>query len=251
VSAKLAGRTAVVTGASKGLGKAIALALAADGARVALVSRDAALLDAVAAEIAARGGEAATFPADITSEDQVRAVEQAIVSSLGKVNILVNNAGINIRRPVTEFTLDEWRRVMDTNVTAAFLMCRSFIPHMIGTGYGRVINMTSTMSHVSLPQRAAYSASKAALLGMTKALALELAPERITCNGISPGPFATEMNRALLDSPEASAQFLGSTPLGRWGQVEEVGQLAVYLSSDDAAFITGAEILIDGGWCAK
>jgi NAD(P)-dependent dehydrogenase (short-subunit alcohol dehydrogenase family) len=251
VSAKLAGRTAVVTGASKGLGKAIALALAADGARVALVSRDAALLNAVAAEIAAMGGEAAAFPADITSEDQVRAVEQAIVSSFGKVNILVNNAGINIRRPVTEFTLDEWRRVMDTNITAAFLMCRSFIPHMIGTGYGRVINITSTMSHVSLPHRAAYSASKAALLGMTKAIALELAPERITCNGISPGPFATEMNRALLDSPEASAQFLGSTPLGRWGHVEEVGQLAVYLSSDDAAFITGADILIDGGWCAK
>ena len=251
MSGKLAGRIAVVTGASKGLGKAIALALAADGARVALVSRDARLLDAVAAEIAKIRGEAVPFPADITNEDQVRAVEQAIVSSVGKVNIVVNNAGINIRRPVTEFTLEEWRRVMDTNVTAAFLMCRSFIPHMIGAGYGRVINITSTMSHVSLPQRAAYSASKAALLGMTKAIALELASERITCNGISPGPFATEMNRALLDSPEASAQFLSSTPLGRWGHVEEVGQLAVYLCSDAAAFITGADVLIDGGWCAK
>jgi len=251
VSGKLAGRIAIVTGASKGLGKAIALALAADGARIALVSRDAALLDGVAAEIAERGGKAAAFPADITSEDQVRALEQAVAANLGKVNILVNNAGINIRRPVTEFTLEEWRRVMDTNVTAAFLMCRSFIPHMSGTGYGRIVNLTSTMSHVSLPHRAAYSASKAALLGMTKAIALELAAERITCNGISPGPFATEMNRALLDSPEASAQFLGSTPLGRWGRVEEVGQLAVYLCSDDAAFITGADILIDGGWCAK
>jgi NAD(P)-dependent dehydrogenase (short-subunit alcohol dehydrogenase family) len=234
VSGKLAGRIAIVTGASKGLGKAIALALAADGARVALVSRDAALLDGVAAEIAERGGKAAAFPADITSEDQVRALEQAVTANLGKVNILVNNAGINIRRPVTEFTLEEWRRVMDTNVTAAFLMCRSFIPHMSGQGYGRIVNLTSTMSHVSLPHRAAYSASKAALLGMTKAIALELAAERITCNGISPGPFATEMNRALLDSPEASAQFLGSTPLGRWGRVEEVGQLAVYLCSDDA-----------------
>jgi len=251
VSRKLAGRIAVVTGASKGLGKAIAMALAADGARVALVSRNGALLHAVAVEITAEGGEAAAFAADITSEDQVRALEPAVVSKFGKVNILVNNAGINIRRPVKEFTLEEWRRVMDTNVTAAFLMCRSFVPHMIGTGYGRIVNMTSTMSHVSLPHRAAYSASKAALLGMTKAMALELAPERITCNGISPGPFATEMNRALLDSPEASAQFLGSTPLGRWGRVEEVGQLAVYLCSDDASFITGADILIDGGWCAK
>jgi len=251
VSAKLGGRIAVVTGASKGLGKAIALALAAEGARVALVSRDAALLDAVAAEIAGLGGEAHAFPTDITSEDQVRALEQAVVSTFGKVSILINNAGINIRRPVTEFSLDEWRSVMDTNVTAAFLMCRSFIPHMMGTGYGRIVNMTSTMTHVSLPHRAAYSASKAALLGMTKAIALELAAERITCNGISPGPFATEMNRSLLDNPEATAQFLGSTPLGRWGRVEEVGQLAVYLCSEDAAFITGTDILIDGGWCAK
>ena len=251
MSAKLGGRIAVVTGASKGLGKAIALALAAEGARVALVSRDAALLDAVAAEIAGLGGEAHAFPTDITSEDQVRALEQAVVSTFGKVSILINNAGINIRRPVTEFSLDEWRSVMDTNVTAAFLMCRSFIPHMMGTGYGRIVNMTSTMTHVSLPHRAAYSASKAALLGMTKAIALELAAERITCNGISPGPFATEMNRSLLDNPEATAQFLGSTPLGRWGRVEEVGQLAVYLCSEDAAFITGTDILIDGGWCAR
>jgi NAD(P)-dependent dehydrogenase (short-subunit alcohol dehydrogenase family) len=251
VSGKVAGRVAVVTGASKGLGKAIAIALAADGARIALVSRDAGLLDGVAGEIAANGGEAAPFPADITSEDQVLALEGAVASKFGNANILINNAGINIRRPVTGFTLEEWRSVMDTNVTSAFLMCRSFIPHMMGTGYGRIINMASTMGHVSLPHRAAYSASKAALLGMTKAIALELAAERITCNTISPGPFATEMNRALLDNPEATAQFLGSTPLGRWGKIEEVGQLAVYLCSDDTAFITGTDILIDGGWCAK
>ena len=251
MSGKLDGRIAVITGASKGLGKAMAIALAAQGARDALVSRDSNLLNAVAAEITVAGGDAKAFPADVTSEDQVRAVEHAVTSAFGKAAILINNAGINIRRPIHEFTLDEWRRVMDTNVTSAFLMCRSFVPHMLGAGYGRIINMTSTMSHVSLPHRAAYSASKAALLGMTKAMALELAAERITCNGISPGPFATEMNRALIDSPEATAQFLGSTPVGRWGRVEEVGQLAVYLCSEDAAFITGTDILIDGGWCAK
>ena len=250
MSGKLDGRIAVITGASKGLGKAMAIALAAQGARVALVSRDSTLLNAVAAEITVAGGDAKAFPADVTSEDQVRAVEHAVTSAFGKAAILINNAGINIRRPIHEFTLDEWCRVMDTNVTSAFLMCRSFVPHMLGAGYGRIINMTSTMSHVSLPHRAAYSASKAALLGMTKAMALELAAERITCNGISPGPFATEMNRALIDSPEATARFLGSTPVGRWGRVEEVGQLAVYLCSEDAAFITGTDILIDGGWCA-
>src|SRR4029077_13708163 len=152
----------------------------------------------------------------------------------GKVNILVNNCGINVRKPVTDFTLEEWHRVMDTNVTAAFLMCRSFVPHMTGQGYGRILNMTSTMSWVSLPGRAAYSASKAALLGITRALALELAPDAITVNAISPGPFGTEMNTALMQNPEINQQFLSKIPLGRWGKVEEIGQLALYLCSEDA-----------------
>jgi NAD(P)-dependent dehydrogenase (short-subunit alcohol dehydrogenase family) len=247
----LDGRTALITGASKGLGKAMAIALAAEGVRVGLVSRDAGLLDAVAGEIAAAGGKANAFPADVTSEDQVRQLERDVTAQFGKVNILVNNAGINVRKPVTDFALEEWRRVMDTNVTAAFLMCRSFVPHMTGVGYGRILNLTSIMAWVSLPGRTAYSASKAALLGMTRSLALELATEGITCNGISPGPFATEMNRTLMENAEANAQFLASIPLGRWGRVEEIGQLAVYLCSESAGFITGTDILIDGGWCAR
>lgn len=247
----LTGRTAVITGASKGLGKAMAIALAAEGARVGLVSRDQAMLDSVAQEIAGQGGDATAFAADVTSEEQVRALETAVAAAFGQVNILINNAGINCRKNVTDFTLDEWRGVMDTNVTAAFLMCRSFIPLMRGAGYGRIINMSSIMSWVSLPQRAAYSASKSALLGMTRAIALELAPEGITCNGISPGPFATEMNRPLLENPEANAQFLANIPLGRWGRVEEIGRLAVYLCGEDAGFITGTDILIDGGWTAR
>jgi NAD(P)-dependent dehydrogenase (short-subunit alcohol dehydrogenase family) len=248
MSGKLAGRTALVTGASKGLGKAMSIALAAEGARVGLVSRDVALLDSVAAGI---GANAHVFPADVTSEEQVRAIERDVAARFGKVNILVNNAGVNVRKPVTDLTLEEWRRVMDTSVTAAFLMCRSFVPMMTGAGYGRILNMTSIMSHVSLPGRTVYSAAKSALLGMTRALALELAPEGITCNGISPGPFATEMNKPLLENPEANAQFLASIPLNRWGKVEEIGKLAVYLCSDDASFVTGTDIVIDGGWTAR
>ncbi len=248
---RVEGRTAVITGASKGLGKAMAQALAAEGARVALVSRDLALLRTVAAEIQAAGGEAEAFQADVTNEDQVRALEAQIVERFGKVHILINNAGINVRKPVTEFALEEWRRVMDTNVTAAFLMCRSMIPHMTGQGYGRILNMTSIMSWVSLPGRAAYAASKSALIGITRTLALELAAEAITANGISPGPFATEMNRPLIENPEMNAQFLASIPLGRWGKVEEIGQLAVYLCSEAAGFITGTDIVIDGGWLAR
>jgi NAD(P)-dependent dehydrogenase (short-subunit alcohol dehydrogenase family) len=251
MSGRLKGRTAVITGASKGLGKAMAIALAAEGARVALVSRDLALLDGVAKEIAAAAGEAAAVQADVTSEDQVRTATEQIVARFGKVNILINNAGVNVRKNITDFTLEEWRRVMDTNVTAAFLMCRACVPHMTGQGYGRILNMTSIMSWVSLPQRAAYSASKAALLGMTRALALELASEGITANGISPGPFATEMNKALIENAELNAQFVANIPLGRWGKVEEIGQLAVYLCSEDAGFVTGTDILIDGGWTAR
>ncbi|HWB86563.1 MAG TPA: SDR family NAD(P)-dependent oxidoreductase [Bryobacteraceae bacterium] len=251
MNGKLNGRVAVITGASKGLGKAMAQALAAEGARIALVSRSGEELDRVAQEICSTGGEAQAFRADVTNEEQVRQTEKDVIARFGKVNILINNAGINIRKPITDFTLEDWNRVMDTSVTATFLMCRSFVPYMKGQGYGRILAMTSIMSWVSLPGRSAYSASKTALLGMIRALALELAGEGITVNGISPGPFATEMNRPLIENPELNAQFLAGIPLGRWGKVEEIGKLAVYLCSEDAGFITGTDILIDGGWCAR
>jgi NAD(P)-dependent dehydrogenase (short-subunit alcohol dehydrogenase family) len=250
VSGKLDGKVAVITGASRGLGKAMALALAGEGAKIALVARDREALDKTAAEIRRAGGGAQVFPADVTSEEQVLRLEKEVAEAFGRVQILVNNAGINIRKQLTEFTLDEWRRVMDTSLTSTFLMCRAFVPHMKGSGYGRVINLASIMAHVSMPGRSAYSASKSAILGLTRALALELAPDGITVNAISPGPFATEMNTPLIENPELNAQFVAKIPLGRWGRVEEVGQLAVYLCSPEAGFITGTDVLIDGGWCA-
>jgi len=248
---KLSGKTAVITGASKGLGKAMALALAAAGGRSALVSRNREQLDGVAQEVRALGGEAEVFVADVTDEQQVTRLEAEVTAKLGKVQILINNAGVNIRRSATEFTLAEWRTVLDTNLTSVFLLCRAFVPRLKGQGYGRILNLTSIMSHVALAQRTAYCASKSGLLGFTRALALELAPERITVNGISPGPFATEMNLPILQNPEANAQFVSKIPLGRWGDVREVGQLAVYLCSEEAGFITGTDILIDGGWTAQ
>jgi NAD(P)-dependent dehydrogenase (short-subunit alcohol dehydrogenase family) len=247
----LQGRTAVVTGGSRGLGKAIALALGSAGARLALVSRDRAALEATAAEIRSGGEVVEVFPTDVTNERQVRQLERDVLARFGRVDILVNNAGTNVRRPVEEFTLEDWNRVISTNLTSAFLLCKSFVPQMKGRGYGRILNLTSTMSHISLPGRAAYSASKAGLLGFTRALALELAAEGITVVGISPGPFVTEMNAPLLEDPTLNAQFVSRIPVGRWGEVREVGRLALYLCSPDAGFITGTDILIDGGWTAQ
>ena len=248
---KLQGRIALVTGASKGLGKAMSLALADAGAHVALVSRDADKLESVSSEIRERGGKAEVFPSNVANESDVVDLEGQVSSRLGKVQILINNAGVNVRKSITDFTLDEWNYVIGTNLTAVFLMCRSFVPHMKGSGYGRIVNMSSTMGHVSIAGRAAYSSSKAGLLGLTKAVALELAPEGVTVNCISPGPFATEMNTALIQNPEVNQQFLAKIPVGRWGNVQDIGKLAAYLCSDDAAFITGTDIFIDGGWCAQ
>ena len=247
----LEGRVALITGASRGLGRAMAVALAQGGAKLALVARDEEKLKETAAEVTAAGSEARIFLADVAREADVERLKHEVAQAFGHVDILINNAGINHRKNLVEFTFDEWQRVINTNINSVFLMCRAFVPMMQGRGYGRIINMTSIMAHVSLPGRTAYSTTKTALLGMTRALAQELAPDSITVVGISPGPFGTEMNIPIIQNPEVNAQFISKIPLGRWGKVEEIGQLALFLCSDGAGFITGTDILIDGGWCAQ
>ncbi len=247
----LTGRSAVITGGNRGLGEAMAKALAQAGAKIALVARDRQRLDQVRDAITADGGTAAVFTADVTHEDQVTRVASSILDAFGHPQILINNAGINIRKNLVDFSLEEFRSVIDASLTSTFLMCRALVPGMRGTGYGRILNMTSIMSHVSIPGRTAYSSAKTALLGLTRALALELAADGITVNGISPGPIGTDMNLALMSNPETNAQFLANLPVGRWGKVEEIGALACYLCSDAAGFITGTDILIDGGWTTR
>jgi NAD(P)-dependent dehydrogenase (short-subunit alcohol dehydrogenase family) len=247
----LTGRTAIITGGNRGLGEAMAKALAEAGASIALVARDIQRLEAVRAAIAERGGIAAVFTADVTQETEVAAAAAAIQKRFGHPQILINSAGINIRKNLVDFTLEEFRSVIDASLTSTFLMCRAFVPGMKGAGYGRILNLTSIMSHVSIAGRSAYSSAKAALLGLTRALALELASDGITVNGISPGPIGTDMNLSLMNNPEINAQFIANIPVARWGKVEEIGALACYLCSEAAGFITGTDILIDGGWTAR
>ncbi len=229
----------------------MAIALAAEGAKIALVARDREMLETVAGEVIQAGGDGRVFVADVSSEEEVAGLEREVKDAVGTIDILINNAGINTRKKLVDFSLAEWNGVQHTNVTSVFLMCRAFIPHMEDKGYGRIINLASIMAHVSMPERTAYSSSKAALLGLSRALALELAPQAITVNTISPGPFGTEMNQRIMEDPDLNAKFTASIPLGRWGKVEEVGALIVHLCLEEAGFITGTDLVIDGGWLAR
>jgi NAD(P)-dependent dehydrogenase (short-subunit alcohol dehydrogenase family) len=247
----LAGRVAVITGASRGIGREIALALGGAGAKLALVGRAQEKLDETLQLARERSAEAQTFRCDVRDEAQVKQLADNVVERFGATHILVNNAGTAIRKKIHEFNLDEWRTVIDTNLTGPWLMCRYFIPHMKGRGYGRIINLTSIMAHVSSDGRGVYSTSKHGLLGLTRALALELADDAITAVAISPGFVATDLTAPLRADPAKNAALMDQTPLKRWGQPQEIAALALYLCSDAAAFMSGNDVLIDGAWCAQ
>jgi len=246
----LTGRTAVVTGGGSGLGFAIARGLAQAGARVVINGRNRAKLDAAAAQLAAEGRLASVAAFDVTDEAAVNAGMADIERVAGQVDILVNNAAVNIRKPFDQYTLAEWRALQQANFDGPFLVTRTVVPGMKARRRGKIINICSLASDIGRPNIVAYAASKGGLRMMTRALAVELAPHNVQVNGISPGFFKTEMNTALIGNAEFSAWVEKRTPAGRWGDPPEIAGAAVFLASPAADYVTGHLLYVDGGFTA-
>ena len=247
----LTGRSAVVIGGGTGIGRAIALGLAQAGADVAPTSRRKDVVDAAAGEIEGLGRRSLRVTSDIADESSLTAVLRAAVDAFGKVDILVNSAGITKRTATIEVSDREWNDILATNLTGTLRACRVFGRHMIERQYGRIINIASLSSFVALLDVAAYSASKAAVASLTKSLAIEWARMGVNVNAIAPGVFRTPLNEGLLDGTVRGREFLTRTPMARFGNVEELAGAAVFLASEAASFVTGHILAVDGGFLAS
>jgi NAD(P)-dependent dehydrogenase (short-subunit alcohol dehydrogenase family) len=251
MSFDLTGKTALVTGASRGIGAEIALALARHGADVALNSRNAAALDKVAAGIGELGRRALVVPADVTDVEAVRGMVAAAIDGLGHVDVVVNNAGgTAFMVPFTQLRFTGWEKVMRLNVESVVHVLQALAPHLLERGRGSVINVASVAGLGATPALSPYGASKAALISLTRSLAVEWATSGIRVNALCPGWTATELNRNLWADEQASAGLVSTIPMGRWGTAAEMAGPAVFLASDASSFMTGQLLVVDGGQSA-
>lgn len=245
----LSGRVAVVIGGTSGLGRSCALGMAQAGADVVVTGRRMENIDEVAKEIEALGRRTIRMTADVLDRSSLEALRNKVVAELGSVDILFNAAGRTMRKPTVQMAIEEWQAIMDTNLTGMVVACQTFYePLKASARGGRVINIASLSSFVSLFEVAAYAASKAAVLSLTKSLAIEWAKDNINVNAIAPGVFPTDLNRKLLEGTERGREFITRTPMKRFGKPEELVGAAVLLASDAASFITGECIAVDGGF---
>jgi NAD(P)-dependent dehydrogenase (short-subunit alcohol dehydrogenase family) len=253
---RLKGKVALITGASSGMGKSAALLFASEGAKVIVnYAHSPEKADEVVSAIKRAGGEAVSIAADISKEDSIIVMVDSALKKFGKIDILYNNAGIELQKPVTATTEDEWNNVLDTNLKGMFLCCKHIIPIMVKNGSGSIINTASVAGLAGTSNLVAYSASKGGVIALTRALAIEHAPDKIRVNAICPGAIDTPMIRRFIEAspdPKAmEAQLATMHPLGRMGQPEDVAKLALFLASDESSFMTGAIIPIDGGYTAQ
>ncbi|WP_460062919.1 SDR family NAD(P)-dependent oxidoreductase [Streptomyces sp. YKOK-I1] len=247
---RLDGRTAWVTGAGKGLGRAMAIALSQAGATVAVTARTAADLESLEAELAPHGGKVLVLPASVADSAAVRTTVERITGTTGRLDAVVNCAGISPHFTRSEFVTDEdWRRVLDINLQGTFYCCREAGKVMLDQGSGSIVNVSSVHASTGFERIAAYAASKGAVEALTKALAVEWAPRGVRVNALAPGYFRTDLSSGLLDS-KWGQRIIGGTPLGRVGDAEELGGAAVFLASDASRFVTGTTVTVDGGWTA-
>ncbi len=246
----LSGRTALITGSSQGLGFAIARGLAQAGAAIVLNGRDEAKLAAAAATLRGEGARVTTAAFDVTDGGASAAAVASVEADFGPIHVLVNNAGIQRRAPLAEMSEEQWRAVIETNLTSAFLVTRAVAPRMIARGAGKIINICSVMSEVSRPTIGNYAAAKGGLKMLTRAMAVEWAKHGLQCNGIAPGYFVTELNRPLVENVEFNRWICGRTPAGRWGQPHELAGAAIFLASPASDFVNGQILTIDGGLLA-
>jgi len=244
----LNGKTAMVTGSTRGLGEVAARALAKAGADVAVCGRNPDDLKRVANRIGAMERHAAGFSMDVTSKDAVHAAVDQILDHFGQIDILVNNAGVNHRVPVLEFSEEDWDRVIDTNLKGYFLVTQAVAPQMLARGYGKVINVSSILGKVALPNQLAYASSKGGIDQMTKVMALEWAARGVRVNAIGPTYFETDLVTQIRNDPERFQFINDRTPMGRWGHLPELEGIVIFLAATASDFITGQTIYIDGGW---
>jgi glucose 1-dehydrogenase len=246
---RLQGKTAIVTGAGTGIGQAIAIAFAQDGAAVVVdYVGDASIAEETLSKIGAMGGKCLGVAADVSNFDQVNGLIQKTVAAFGKLDIFVNNAGIEKKFAFVDFPLDEWQKIMAVNLTGPFLCSQAAAKQMIAqAGGGRIINISSIHEDLPMPTNAPYCATKGGLRMLMRTIAVELAPHQITVNNIGPGAIYTPIDKDVESDAKLNDQILAEIPMGRWGKPEEVAHLAVYLASDDAAYVTGSTHFIDGG----